>query len=83
MRYTFFGWVKKYEFIEFDLKVVCDMFDIWIDFVVMVIYFWGGNNKFVFRRINYDILYLIFVLLLYIDRVYVFVIIFRDELIFF
>lgn len=83
MRYTFFGWVKKYEFIEFDLKVVCDMFDIWIDFVVMVIYFLGGNNNFVFRRINYDILYLIFVLLLYIDIVYVFVIIFRDELIFF
>lgn len=56
MRYTFFGWVKKYEFIEFDLKVVCDMFDIWIDFVVMVIFFFLGNNNFVFRRINYDIL---------------------------
>lgn len=55
------------------------MFDIWIDFVVMVIYF----LEFVFWRINYDILYLIFVLLLYIDIVYVFVIIFRDELIFF
>lgn len=82
MRYTPLGWAKKYEFTESDLKVACDMLDTWIDSVAMVIYFLIGNNKSAFRRINYDILYLIFVLSSYIDIVHVFAIIFRDEPIF-
>lgn len=81
MRYTPLGWAKKYEFTESDLKVACDMLDTWIDSVAMVIYFLMGNKS-AFRRINYDILYLIFVLSSYIDIVHVFAIIFRDEPIF-
>lgn len=81
MRYTPLGWAKKYEFTESDLKVACDMLDTWIDSVAMVIYFLMGIKS-AFRRINYDILYLIFVLSSYIDIVHVFAIIFRDEPIF-
>lgn len=36
MRYTPLGWSKKYEFTESDLRVACDMLDVWIDSVAMV-----------------------------------------------
>lgn len=36
MRYTPLGWAKKYEFTESDLRVACDMLDVWIDSVAMV-----------------------------------------------
>ncbi|GFO25932.1 dynein heavy chain, cytoplasmic [Plakobranchus ocellatus] len=35
MRYTPLGWSKKYEFTESDLRVACDMLDVWIDSVAM------------------------------------------------
>ncbi|XP_012938795.1 cytoplasmic dynein 1 heavy chain 1 [Aplysia californica] len=35
MRYTPLGWAKKYEFTESDLRVACDMLDVWIDSVAM------------------------------------------------
>ncbi|XP_048259760.1 cytoplasmic dynein 1 heavy chain 1-like isoform X2 [Haliotis rufescens] len=35
MRYTPLGWAKKYEFTESDLKVACDMLDVWIDSVAL------------------------------------------------
>ncbi|XP_041352869.1 LOW QUALITY PROTEIN: cytoplasmic dynein 1 heavy chain 1-like [Gigantopelta aegis] len=33
MRYTPLGWSKKYEYTESDLKVACDMLDVWINSV--------------------------------------------------